>query len=51
MFAIALRRRRGESGPNLPEMALVTPLLLLPALHRVPLCRRPLHSFTRFPSH
>jgi hypothetical protein len=32
-------------------MALVTPLLLLPALHRVPLCRRRLHSFARLLSH
>ena len=44
MFAIALRRRRGESGPHPAEFSMVTPMLLLPAIHPVPLCRRHLHT-------
>lgn len=43
MSAIALRRRRGESGPHPAELSLVMPLLLLPALHRVPFYRRRPH--------
>jgi hypothetical protein len=51
MSVIALRRRRGESGPHPVELALVTPLLLLSALHRVPLRRRPPHALGHFASH
>ena len=48
MTPIALRRRRGESGPNLIETALVKGLLLLPALYCVP--ARP-HAFGRSITH
>jgi hypothetical protein len=48
MPSIALRHRRGESGPHLVELPMVTPMLLLPALDHVPPSRRHLYSFRRF---
>lgn len=50
MAIITLRRRRGESGPHLDELYLVMPMLLLLALHRVPLLRRRASAFRRLVS-